>query len=557
MGEAYPISNAIPSDYRKKLGIYYTPDKLTQVVTRWAVRSSDEKILEPSFGGCSFITAALSQLSDFGATNPVDRVYGCDVDPAAFKYLSDALQAELPSQHFLPCDFLQTDAETWPMSGFDVVLGNPPYVSHHNMSIDQKNSAKEAVNSSGARLPGTASLWAYFVLHSMSFLRDGGRLAFVLPEAFLTSFYAKVIQNEITDHFASTLVIKKCFQPFKEVGAAERTIAVLAGGFSNAKVSGQIEVILADSMSEVEDAVIASKRVTGDRNGKRARHLILKTNLPQPYEEEIDKHLSTRAEDLLEIEIGLVTGANKYFVINEKTVIKWKLPRASLRPILARTADCGGLEFAIVDHQAARDSGRRCWLFCPKTLGRRGGAIRRYLGSVPKEIRRGTLWFKKREHWYSPEGYTSPNAFLTYMNHMGPRLILNTAGVDCTNTLHRINFKKCVSSTQRKLIALSLQTTFSQISAERVGRTYGGGVLKLEPSEFRNLRILIPPKLDAKTINKAFRRINNYLRLGDPDGARSTADEAVLGAVFGTNILPLALNELNATLAKIRSQRRS
>ena len=42
---------------------------------------------------------------------------------------------------------------------------------------DAKKRAKEAIVCSSPLLPGTASLWAYFVLHSISFPRQGGRLA--------------------------------------------------------------------------------------------------------------------------------------------------------------------------------------------------------------------------------------------------------------------------------------------------------------------------------------------------------------------------------------------
>ena len=378
----------------------------------------------------------------------------------------------------------------------------------------------------------------------------------VLPEAFLTSFYARAVQNHIMEHFASTLVVRKCFHLFKGTGASERTVAVLADGFSKVKVCGQFQVASAASMSEVEEAVITGKPEAGVKNGNRPHQLSSQANLPGSFEKKLENHLSTKVDDLMDVEIGLVTGANRYFVLDEKTVNDWRLPKTTLLQILARTADCNGLEYSAEDKQTIRADGRRCWLFSPNRLGLRGGAIRRYLGSISKDTRRNTVWFKKRKLWYSPEGYAPPDAFLTYMNHRGPRLILNTSGIDCTNTLHRINFRDGVSSTRRKLIAVSLQTTYSQISAERVGRVYGGGVLKLEPSEFRRLRILLPQSMHPKSIDKAFRLVNSYLRAADPENARKTADKAVLGAVFDGGNLSRVLNELNATLGTLRSQRR-
>ncbi len=542
---------------RKRMGIYYTPDELTKIVTLWAIRSSDDTVLEPSFGGCGFITSANDRLSDLDAKNPTENVFGCDLDPNAFNHLEDALGPKLPADHFLRCDFLKTDQTSWPEPAFTAIIGNPPYVSHHNMSKDQKRTARADIATNDIRLPGTASLWAYFVIHSMSFLQTEGRLALILPDAFLTSYYARVVRDEIKSHFAFTHVIRKGFHSFKDTGAAERTVCLLADGYSREELSGELFVTFVGSIFELKKKAVPTKQSHRFRNGKKVAATRRVENSQSSTERKLEMEFSVRAEDLLAIEIGLVTGANKFFIIDQDTIAGWRLPKSALLPILSRTADSDGLEFSQEDHQIANGSGKRCWLFRPKKLGRRGGAVRRYLATIPKDTRRHTLWFRKRKFWYSPEGYTAPDAFLTYMNHLGPRLIINSSGADCTNTLHRIRFNASVNQTQRKLIAVSLQTTFSQISAERVGRAYGGGVLKLEPSEFRRLRIVNPQKVHPKRIEKAFRIVDDYLRKGDLDNARSAADHLVLGATLGEDDLNLGLNGLNATLKMVRFQRRS
>lgn len=556
-GEAKAIVDPSPDDRRKLLGIYYTPDALTRVLTGWAIRSANDRILEPSFGGCGFITAALNQLSEFGATKPISQIYGCDVDPAAYETLGRTLVTELPGKNFLIQDFLQTTKKSWSPSNFDVVLGNPPYVSHHNMNHDQKIRAKEALLRTECTLSGTASLWAYFVLHSISFLNQGGRLAFILPISFLTSLYAKKIQNLLIEHFSSTLIIRKHFHSFKAAGASERTIAVLADGYSKDEISGKMQIVSAASMSDFEDAALGKTSSSEVINGTSQRKFMRRGLPPLSFERELQDHQSASISDLMKVEIGLVTGANKFFIVSQKTVNDWRLPKRALLPILARSADCDGLEYTDEDKERANAESKRCWLFRPTTLGERGGAIRRYLGSVPKDIRCNTAWFKKRKNWYAPEGYASPNAFITYMNHLGPRLILNTACVDCTNTLHRVNFGDSISHNREKLIAVSLQTTFSQISAERVGRVYGGGVLKLEPSELRRLRVLVPQTMHHQSISKAFRLVNRFLRARDPDAARKTADEAILGALFGNDIPTSVISELDSSLKLLRSERLS
>ena len=227
------LEQAIGDDLRsarKKMGIYYTPDDLTEIVTRWAIRSADDTILEPSFGGCGFITSIRERLSELNAKNLALNVFGCDLDPDAFDHLDGALGPKSPTNHFLLCDFLLTNETSWPEPTMTTIIGNPPYVSHHNMSKEQKRTARALIATTDIRLPGTASLWAYFVIHSMSFLQNEGRLALILPDAFLTSYYAQVVRDEIKNRFAITQVIRKGFHSFKDAGTEERTVCLLADG---------------------------------------------------------------------------------------------------------------------------------------------------------------------------------------------------------------------------------------------------------------------------------------------------------------------------------------
>jgi hypothetical protein len=57
----------IKIDYesRKRLGIFYTPEKVTQILTYWAIRNSDDTIFEPSLGG-RFFRSLLSKTKTLG-----------------------------------------------------------------------------------------------------------------------------------------------------------------------------------------------------------------------------------------------------------------------------------------------------------------------------------------------------------------------------------------------------------------------------------------------------------------------------------------------------------
>src|SRR4051794_31044099 len=77
---------------RKQLGIFYTPDRLALALTRWAVRGNVGAVLDPSFGGCSFLRAGVVALAENGVSRPEQSVYGIDIDELGGRRAASELQ---------------------------------------------------------------------------------------------------------------------------------------------------------------------------------------------------------------------------------------------------------------------------------------------------------------------------------------------------------------------------------------------------------------------------------------------------------------------------------
>lgn len=72
--------------------------------------------------------------------------------------------------------------------GFDIVIGNPPYVSIGNMAADYKTALKSAFPEVAA---GRADLYVYFFQKGIHLLREGGRLAFITPNKYTRAVYGE------------------------------------------------------------------------------------------------------------------------------------------------------------------------------------------------------------------------------------------------------------------------------------------------------------------------------------------------------------------------------
>jgi adenine-specific DNA-methyltransferase len=87
--------------------------------------------------------------------------------------------------------------------GFDIIIGNPPYVSITNMASDYKTALKRAFPEVES---GRADLYVYFFQKALNLLRDGGRIAFITPNKYLKTDYGEKLRAFL-EHTNVELVI--------------------------------------------------------------------------------------------------------------------------------------------------------------------------------------------------------------------------------------------------------------------------------------------------------------------------------------------------------------
>lgn len=526
---------------KKRLGIYYTPARLAQTLVEWAIRRADDTILEPSFGGCNFLVASHDRLLSLGCDDPLQQICGTDIDKHALDSLGRAFGMLDVKNRFLLSDFLSTTPSEFCIQQFDVVVGNPPYVSHHAIPPGQKGRAWTLADGWGWELQRTASLWAYFVLHSLSFCKEGGRLAFVLPQSFLLANYSVVVRQALEASFEIVEIRDLRNRMFQDQGTNERSVLLLASGFRGA---ARIPAGTAPR----------ARRVVSERP-LRTHYMTLDGGAAVAFRAAAAS--SVLLGECVDLRIGTVTGANLVFVVDGETVEASALPDEALLPALAKIPAVHGLAYTDDDHVRAVKEGKRCYLIRPdsKSLNRQPLSIRRYFSSIPAETVEANSTFKKRPFWFAIDDIREPDAFLSYMHHEAPTLIVNTLRAVCTNNIHRVWWKDHVTQRHKKLISISFLCTFTQLSAELEGRTYGGGVLKHELGEARNIRLLLPKSLMDSDVDAAHIEADRYLRKGQKARATAAADELLLTGTYGARDLRRMTASLVGALAIMRDRR--
>ena len=128
-------------------------------------------------------------------------------------------------------------------------------------------------------------------------------------------------------------------------------------------------------------------------------------------------------------------------------------------------------------------------------------SVTAYLGSAAGQAAIRTYKCRNRKPWFAVPDVRTPHAFLTIMSGQGPRLVRNSAGVTCTNSVHAVHF---LDEADAMRYVSNWRNELTTLSCELEGHALGGGVLKIEPAEAR--RVLLAPELDLSEEQKELLR---------------------------------------------------
>jgi type I restriction-modification system DNA methylase subunit len=237
---------------RKEHGIYYTPKFITDYIVRETVgrflqenasypnKLLNIKILDPACGSGSFLIRAYDELLKHRANElkkPVDKldqwerlpiltnsIFGVDLDKQAMeitrlnlllrslahreplpflgnnikqgnslvsgtdKELKEYFGADWQNQH--PFDWRDEFSGVMAKDGFDVVIGNPPYIRQEQLSVFKPLWQKDF-----QCFDGVADIYVYFFERGLQLLKEGGYLAYISPNKYFRSGYGKKLRE--------------------------------------------------------------------------------------------------------------------------------------------------------------------------------------------------------------------------------------------------------------------------------------------------------------------------------------------------------------------------
>jgi adenine-specific DNA methylase len=532
---------------QKLRGSYYTQLDVASFLTQWVLEGRPRCVLEPACGDGVFFEALAR-----AAPGQLEAVFACELNAVeAGKARARAKGVNGAQVTVATTDFLQWSLpRLMAPPEFDAALGNPPFIRYQYLDpIIQARAEKTFATFS---LPFTkhTNAWVPFVLSAVAQLRPGGRLAMVVPAEILHVLHARSLRHFLLAECSRTLILDPEGIWFDDTLQGVMLLLAEKGLGSGERVGRLAVVPIKDRASLSVPASKYFERadfISGSAlNGKWMHALLSPRELA--LLNRLTRHPSVRAfKDVASVDVGLVTGANKFFLVPDSVVSEFALELWA-HPMFGRSEHVRGVVYDRKSHEENRRLGlptNFLW-FDGQLFDNLTPSAQRYIKSGEAQGLHRRYKCRIRNPWYSvPSVYATPVAMLKRCHHF-PRLVLNTLKAYTTDTAYRVMPKEVPAEN----LVLGFVNSLTALSAELEGRHYGGGVLELVPSEIERLLVPLPAHPQPQA---ALADLDRVVRAG-------TAPEPLLAQQDRLLLKPLGIkgqdcDSLLAAWARLRQRR--
>lgn len=476
---------------RNRLGQYPTRFDLASVIVRQALThvkpGAALSFLEPALATGAFFSALRAEVGNSFVLMQAD---GVEIDPKYVEIAQRLWSGEGLQVH--RNDFFDFAAEPLHRGRYNFLCTNPPYVRHHHLPSSYKLALQARVAQElGLRVSGLSGLYLYFVLLADALLADGAVATWLLPSEFMYVNYGQALRDYLTRHV--TLLTLHQFDP-DEVQFDDALVSSCVVTYR--KTPPDAGSTFQFSFGGSLESPRLSRLVAVTTAAESAKWPVLHSAATEE-----DRSLLLTIGDLFAIKRGLATGANDFFIVDEAIIERHEIPARFLRPVLPPPRLLRETVIQANADGTPQLARRQFLLACdeaPEVIAAQYPGLWGYLQSgIARNIHTGYLCASK-DVWYYQE-QRSPAPFLaTYMGrgsiHTKPpvRFLLNHSAAIVTNVYLNLYPRPALAALlkEKPARAEELLALLNAIPAEEIlrsGRTYGGGLHKVEPKELASV----------------------------------------------------------------------
>ncbi len=512
------------SSTQKLRGAYYTPLPLAEMMVTLTVRGTGcGRVLEPSCGDGVFLDALIAA-DMIDSYKSIDAV---EIDKTEAEKVKERMKTyknvKVVNQDFF--DFYKGNQGS---VSYDLILGNPPYIRYQYLEENQRELMAEILTSQGMKANKLVNTWVGFLVSCVNLLSKNGKIAFVIPAEIMQVAYAEDLRLFLSNHLSKITLITFEELVFPDI---EQEIVVLIG-----EKAGEEKGIRIVELNNLED--LKSFHVE-ENSFQKLQHVHEKWTkyFTNAEENALVKQIREdmrfqKLSDLALINVGITTGNNKYFSVEQKTVEKYQMQEI-VRPLIGRSSHANSIYFKREDwlHNVRNNKAAYLIDFPEIEYKHYPKKHKQYIREGEKKGENKGYKCSIRERWYRIPSVWVPDAFFLRRSNLYPKFVLNRCNAVSTDTMHRIKFNEKI---EPERVILSYYNSISFAFTELCGRSYGGGVLEILPGEVGNIYL---PKLDEvsmEEVRELLEQIDAIIRSkGNIEDALDIVDKKILVEVLG------------------------
>ena len=466
----------------REKGQFWTPDWVAEAMVGYVLQGNPGHVFDPAVGAGAFLRATKVVAKELGQ-HPA--FLGTEIDPSAFQQAHQHGLTMVDLDGVEIRDFMADP----PQREFSAIVANPPYVRHHRLLKGAKKLLRIfAARTIGHPLDGRAGLHVYFLLQALQLLSRDGCLAFIMPADTCEGVFAPTLWRWITSRYALEAVV--AFTPDASPFPGVDTNALV---FFIKNTTPQAHCWWA-RCTQAGTVALKAWILSGFPETHGGALSVCRRTVSEGLMTGLSRAPTTRGPggprlgDFATVVRGVATGANEFFLLTLEQASTLGIPNAFLLPAIARTRDTGGEEITSVTLQALRRSGRPTVLLTldGRPLEQFPGAVRAYLRHGEAEGLPQHALLATRRPWYKMERRVVPPILFSYLGRRNSRFILNTAGVIPLTGFLCVYPRKNDLAFLKKLWEI-LRHSATVANLALVGKSYGGGAIKVEPRALERL----------------------------------------------------------------------
>ena len=483
-------SRKVSLEHRKKFAQFFTPEPIATFMATWLMQglSKDANIMEPAFGLGAFSRELLHLFPNISIT-------GDEIDQTIFQIAQSNFSATNPQVSIRLENYLES---SWNES-FDGIICNPPYFKFHDYD---NGKYVPAINKRlNTKLNGFTNIYTLFLLKSIAQLKEGGRLAYLVPSEFLNSDYGVEVKRALlsTKAVRHIIVIDFTQCAFDDalttacILLCEKTDATKEVRFSRIGNTDKLEDALSKYQSVKVDALNPEEKWRQYYESSQAlkyQHLV-------PF--------STFAK----VSRGIATGANKYFTFNKTQKDLYKISDECFKPCVCHAIDVHSQIFTQEDFDQLANADKYVYLL-DACNHESSPHIQQYIHLGEEAGINGRFLTANRSPWYALENRPPSPIWVSVFNRNGLRFVRNKTAVYNLTTFH------CVYNNSEIDTDVLFSYLITDIAKEIFldnSRQYGNGLIKFEPNDLNkgkvvDLRLLSEEEIQF--ISNVYKKLQYY-----------------------------------------------